>query len=109
MARRKTAKKKVDPKRKKALAGRRNLDEVVLTTVDGASRNVPIDYFMPSADASTGKRGLFRVVRIDREIDAVYGVQVEKLPMPWWKWNKLWREGAVDEEYLEEFNRTTVG
>lgn len=109
MARRRTKKKRVDPKRKKALAGRRNVDEVVLQTVDGASRNVEIDYFMPSSDAATGKRGVFRVVRVDREIDAVYGVDVGRLPMPWWKWNRLWREGAVDEKYLEEFNRTTVG
>lgn len=109
MARRKTKKQKVDPKRKKALASRRNIDEVVLTTVDGASRYVGVDYFMPSSDAATGKSGMFRVVRVDPEIDAVYGVEVGKLPMPWWKWNQLWEQGAVDEGYLEEFNRTTLG
>lgn len=100
---------KVDKKRKKALAGRRAAGECVLTTVDNAAASVEIGSIMPANDVATGGRHLFKVTRVDKDIDAVYGVIVPKLPMPWWKWNNLWRQGLVDDDYLEEFNRTTTG
>lgn len=100
---------KVDKGRKKALLGRRNIDEHVLTTIDNASASVEIGSLMPATDAATGKRHIFKVVRVDRDLDAVYGVIVPKLPMPWWKWNNEWRKGLVTEAELDEFNLTTSG
>lgn len=100
---------KVDKERKKAKAARRNVDERVLTTIDNASAGVYIGELIPSTDAATGKQHTFKVTRVDRELDAVYGVIIPKLPMPWWKWNNLWRKGLVTDEELDEFNRTTSG
>lgn len=104
---------KVDPKHKKALTGRKmggSKDlEHVLTTIDGASTTVEIGTLMPSTSVASGRRSLFKVTRVDLEIDAVYGIEVPKCPMPWWKWNLLRRKGLVDDEMLEDFNVVTEG
>lgn len=100
------AKKKAD--RKKANASRRP-NEHVLNTIDGSSSQVTIGELIPSHSESTGGRYLFKVVRVDVELDTVFGVIIERCPMPWWKWNSLWRKGLVDEEALEDFNRSTEG
>lgn len=100
---------KVDKARKKALAGRRNLEEVVLNTVDNAAASIEVGEVFPSKDLATGREGIFRVTRVDQDIDAVYGVAVPKLPMPWWKWNSLRRKGLVDESDLEVFNQKVSG
>lgn len=103
---------KVDPKYKKALSRRQmkaGEPEHVLTTIDGASRTAEVGYLMTSTSISSGRRSLFKVTRVDEEIDAVYGIEVPKCPMPWWKWNVLRRKGLVDDEMLEDFNAVTEG
>lgn len=100
---------KVDPKGKKGLSRRRGVDEHVLTTVDGCSTNIEVGYVFPCASVATGKRHLFKVTRVDPEIDTVYGVVVERCPMPWWKWNSYRRRGLVDNDMLDDFSAKTEG
>lgn len=106
-----TASQRKSDRRKANLA--RKFEEHVLSTIDGAAQNIldcdDIGSLMPSESLSSGGRHLFQIVRVDVELDAVYGVIVERCPMPWWKWNRAKREGLVDDGYLEEFNRTSEG
>lgn len=96
----------VDKQYKRAIKGRKNADEIPLKCVDGAAQTIEIGYVMPGTCAITEKRMLVQIVRVNREIDAVYGVKIAGLPMPWWKWNTLRRQGLVDDEYLAEFTST---
>jgi hypothetical protein len=104
MAKRNTTQKKSD--RRKANAAREE-DEHVLSTIDGASGRIEIGSLIPSKSDSSGGRHLFRVTRTNEELDVVFGVIIERCPMPWWKWNNFRREGLVTDEMLEEFNATT--
>lgn len=91
----------VDKQWKRAIKGRRNADEIALKCVDGAAQTIEIGYVMPGTCAVTGKQVLVKIVRVDKEIDAVYGVKIPALPMPWWKWNTLRRKGLVSDDDLE--------
>lgn len=97
---RNAAKKKSD--RKKA-EGLRKPGEQVLNTIDGASRTIQIDSLMPGTSTTTGEERLYRIMRVDEELDAVYAVVVAGSPMPWWKWNNMLTKGLVDGEVLDEF------
>lgn len=92
--------------RKKANATRKP-NEHVLNTIDRASETIEIGSLIPSRSESTGGSHLFKVVRVDKELDCVFGVIIERCPMPWWKWNVMWRKGIVTEEELDEFNQMT--
>lgn len=83
--------------------------EHVLNTIEGAAKQVEIDSLMPGKSTTSGEDHLYRVVRTDEELDAVYGVVIERAPMPWWKWNNALRKGLVDGDALEEFVAGTGG
>lgn len=80
--------------------------EVVLKLISGASHHTPIGYVVPTRCALTDKDILAKVVRVDEEIDAVYGNEIAGLPMRWWEWNIKYRSGEVTDDDLDEFLAT---
>lgn len=95
----------VDPKFKEARERKRG-GETILKCVDGTSHHVNIGEIIPGTCALTGHDVLAKVVRVDEEIDATYGIEIAGLPMRWWEWNIKYRSGEVTDDDLEEFLAT---